>query len=80
MYFRKLFREAYGISPLKFINQLRIKRAKKLLKTGYYRVGESATLSGFDDMKYFSTVFKKSVGLAPTEYLEKCQQESEDMI
>ena len=80
VYFRKLFREEYGISPLKFINHLRIKRAKKLLETGYYRVGEAATLSGFDDMKYFSTVFKKSMGLAPTEYLEKCQQESEDMI
>lgn len=71
VYFRKLFREEYGLSPLKYISKLRIKRAQKLLESGYYRVSEAAALSGFDDMKYFSTVFKKVVGMSPSEYREK---------
>lgn len=71
VYFRKLFKESYGMSPLKYINKLRIEHACRLLESGYYRVSEAATLSGFEDMKYFSTAFKKHVGIMPSEYLAK---------
>lgn len=71
VYFRRLFKEEYGMSPLKYINHLRIKRAKKLLESGYYQVSEVASLSGFEDVKYFSTAFKKSVGISPNAYLKK---------
>lgn len=71
VYFRKLFKESYGMSPIRYINKLRIEHACRLLKSGYYRVSEAAELSGFEDVKYFSTVFKKHVGMLPSEYLAK---------
>lgn len=68
VYFRKLFRAEFGISPQKYIMRLRILRAVKLLSTGYYPLKEVAYLSGYTDYKYFSTEFKKQMGVSPSEY------------
>lgn len=65
VYFRKLFKRFYAISPLKYLTQLRLKRAKSLLKTGYYTVEEVATQCGFNDPKYFSTSYKRHYGKPP---------------
>lgn len=70
VYFRKIFKSIYGISPLRAINNLRIDHACKLLESGYYRVSEVATMSGFEDTKYFSTCFKKHTQKTPYEYLK----------
>lgn len=70
VYFRKLYKEIFSISPAKAILQMRIEKAKKLLTTGYFSIKDVATKSGFDNVKYFSTVFKKEVGCSPSEYSE----------
>ena len=70
VYFRKIFKSIYGISPLKAINSLRIEHACRLLESGYYRVSEVASMSGFEDTKYFSTCFKKHTGKTPYEYFK----------
>lgn len=67
-YFRKLFRKHYGSTPLKYLNALRIDRAKALLRNMNCTVGESAIQSGFSDPKYFSTVFQSLTGTTPSEY------------
>lgn len=69
VYFRKLFKEEYGISPQKYIIHLRIQNAKGLISTGYYSLKEVASLSGYPDYKYFSVEFKKALGISPSEYL-----------
>ncbi|MEE1186338.1 MAG: AraC family transcriptional regulator [Acutalibacteraceae bacterium] len=53
-YLRKLFRSFYGVSPLKYINDLKITRAKELLASGMYSVTEAALQSGYTDMSYIS--------------------------
>ena len=68
VYFRKLFKEDYGISPQKYIIHLRIQYAKELISTGYYPLKEIALMSGYTDYKYFSTEFKKQVGVSPSDY------------
>lgn len=68
VYFRKLFKREYGISPQKYIISLRIQNAKGLIATGYYSLEEVAYLSGYSDCKYFSVEFKKFVGVSPSEY------------
>ncbi len=68
VYFRKLFKESFGISPKKYIDSLRIKRATELIASGYYSLGEIALLSGFSDYKYFSVAFKKATGVSPSKY------------
>ena len=69
VYFRKLFKEDYGISPQKYIIHLRIQCAKELISTGYYSLKEIALMSGYTDYKYFSTEFKKQVEVSPSDYV-----------
>lgn len=67
-WFRKLFVKRYGIKPLTYINTLRVDNAKELLASGYYKVESVARLSGFEDPKYFCTLFKQYTGLSPSQY------------
>lgn len=66
--FRRHFKNSMGLSPLKYINNLKISRAKELLSFGECSVIEAAFLSGFHDECYFSRTFKKYTGVSPTEY------------
>jgi two-component system response regulator YesN len=54
VYFRKLFKQQYGISPRKYIIKLRIQTAMELIATGYYSLQEVAEKVGYRDYKYFS--------------------------
>ena len=65
-YFRRIFKQTYGILPLQYIHDLRLKRAEELLKSGYYTVAEAAYATGFSDPKYFSRFMKKEKGIAPS--------------
>ncbi len=56
-----------GKSPQDFIRIIRLERAATLLRSGR-PVSETATLAGFDNAKYFSTVFKKYFGVSPSKY------------
>lgn len=67
-YFRKLFKSFYGTSPIKYINDLKISRAKELLSTNFYTVSQVCELSGFSDISYFSREFKKATGVCPLKY------------
>ena len=68
-HFRKIFTKAYGLSPQQYIISLRISTAYDLLKSGEVNVSEAATLSGFDDIYYFSALFKKYKGISPSKVL-----------
>ena len=68
-YLRKLFEKAYGCSPIRFINGLKLKRAKELLSSGLYSVSEVTFLAGFSDLSHFSRFFKENVGVSPGEYM-----------
>lgn len=70
-YFRRLFRKAYGTSPMQYIMDLRIETARDLLLSGEANVTEAARLSGFDDVYYFSTLFKRKTGNTPSQLLRK---------
>ena len=56
-----------GKSPQDFIRVIRLERAATLLRNGR-QVTDAAVLSGFDNPKYFSTVFKKYFGVSPSKY------------
>ena len=69
VYFRKIFKEEYGVSPQKYIIDLRIQNAVGLISAGYYSLKEVAYMSGYNDYKYFSVEFKKAMGVSPSKYL-----------
>lgn len=70
-YFRRLFHEAYGVAPMQYIMDLRIENARDLLLSGEVNVTEAANLSGFDDIYYFSALFKRKTGSTPSQILRK---------
>ena len=71
VYFRKLFKKEFNISPQKYINNLRLNHSIDLMQTDYYSLKEIASKVGFSDYRYFLTQFKKFTGLSPTEYKNK---------
>ncbi len=67
-YFSELFKKAYKMSPVEFVTNMKIDYAKELLATNRYSVTEISKLCGFNDVFYFSKVFKKITGFPPTKY------------
>ena len=67
-YLSHTFKDKMGIGYTEYLRNLRIKYAISLLDHGIDSVKNVALLSGFTDPLYFSTVFKKSVGVSPKEY------------
>ncbi len=57
-----------GKSPQDFIRVIRLERAASMLHSGF-TVSEVSSLVGFDNPKYFSTVFKKYFGVSPSKYV-----------
>ena len=71
-YFRRCFKEEFGISPIVYATNLRMEQAKKLLTLSMeYGIVEIAERCGFHDSFYFSKCFKKHTGLSPLEYRKK---------
>lgn len=71
VYYRKIFNQLFGVSPCKKLNELRLTKAQKLLKSGYYTVENVAYDCGFNDVKYFSTCYKKSFYHSPSKDISK---------
>jgi len=69
VYFRKIFKKEYGVSPQKYIIDLRMQNAVGLISAGYYSLKEVAYMSGYNDYKHFSVEFKKNTGVSPSEYV-----------
>ena len=67
-YFKELFIAKYGMPPVKYVTHLRLEYAKELLITGRYTVSEIASMCGFENVYYFSSVFKKNIGISPKSY------------
>lgn len=66
-YLSILFKEEMGTSYVKYLTDLRITKAKKLLAEGK-KVNEVSTMVGFNNYRYFCDVFKKHTGMTPSEY------------
>ena len=72
-YLRRIFKSFYGISPIRYINDLKISIARELLESRMYSVTEAAIQAGYTEMSHFSREFKKATGLSPSEYKESAQ-------
>lgn len=77
VYFRRVYRAYSGESPLQTILNLRFRYARNLLRSGYYTAKQAAELSGFSDVKYFRTAFKKRYGETPSEFTANDRKETQ---
>lgn len=70
-YFRKLFCEVYGLSPIAYTHNLRIKKAKEMLQCDYGSITDIALSLGYNNIYEFSKAFKKHTNLSPTQYAKQ---------
>lgn len=67
-YFRRLFKDYCGHSPVRYRNILRIKKAAELMTYGEHNVQSAADAVNIHDVYYFSKPFKKITGMSPAGY------------
>lgn len=60
-----------GVSPRQYIINLRMMIAKDLLLNSSFQIAEVARLIGYGNALYFSRLFKKNIGVSPTEYRQQ---------
>lgn len=70
-YFSRIFKDVLGYNFSDYINMIRIKKSKELLKEGILTIKEICYEVGYSDPNYFSKVFKKYEGVTPSEYKQK---------
>lgn len=69
--FNNKFKSILGLSPMDFVFDMRMKRAKQLLSCRQFTIAEIAYQTGFNNPKYFSTCFKKHYGQRPTDFMKQ---------
>lgn len=67
-YFTRLFKEQFGLSVNSYIIQMRITKAKELLRFSDKSIEEIGSECGMEDANYFARMFKKVEGISPREY------------
>ena len=67
-FFKKIFIAKYGMQPNKYITQIRLNYACELLNTHKYKIAQVAQMCGYENVYYFSNVFKKHKGMSPKNY------------
>ncbi|MEE0898117.1 MAG: helix-turn-helix transcriptional regulator, partial [Acutalibacteraceae bacterium] len=59
--------------PIKYINNLKMTRAKELLDSQFYTVSEICLLSGYNNESYFCREFKKHFEMTPSDYMRMAE-------
>ena len=72
----RIFREETGVSFHQYLNNVRITKAKELIRTTNLRLTDISQMVGYDDQSYFTKVFKRTAGIAPGEYVKKYRSSS----
>lgn len=70
-YISRMFKREMGINFVDYLNEIRIEKAKEMLKDVRYKTYEVAEKVGIPDAHYFSKLFKKYVGVTPTEFRDQ---------
>ncbi len=80
IYFCKLFKNEMGENFIDYVTNLRINTAKEIMKNSLLSVKEICYEIGYGDPNYFSRIFKKAVGVTPTEYRDSILHISKDGV
>jgi AraC-like DNA-binding protein/ligand-binding sensor protein len=75
-YFCKLFKKATGMTLTEYVARVRVEKAKALLGDPSRRISEVVFAAGFGSIPRFNSVFKRQVGMAPSEYRANLRTQS----
>lgn len=67
-YLGERFKAIWGVPPMKYVNWVRVERAKELLLTTDVSITDIAEKTGFQSIHYFSRFFKQKENMTPQEY------------
>lgn len=67
-HFSTVFKKKTGVSPITYINRLKIEHACRLLRTTDMKVNQICYKVGIEDALYFSRLFSKIMNMSPTDY------------
>lgn len=67
-YLKKLFLKRFRLTPLQYINQIKMNYACDLLKTGQYTISQVSDQCGYRDVSFFSRQFRQYIGTPPSHY------------
>lgn len=70
-YIRKIIKEVFGVSFIKYVNIKKIEYASKPLIETKMPISKIAGMCGFYDFNYFSRIFKKIKGISPREFRKR---------
>lgn len=79
-YFSNLFKNEMGISPGKYLSQIRLSNAAELLSKHGMSPSVVSLSCGFSDIYHFSKAFKKHYGLSPREYIKQSKKTDSDNL
>ena len=68
VYLRKLFVKQLNTTPMRYLSEIRLQRAKQLLSEGILKISSVSEECGFQSAYNFSRFFKEKTGLSPSEY------------
>ena len=71
VYFSKVFKQLFDDNFINYLTKIRMDRAKLLLKDVSFNIKEVGKSVGYADSNYFTKVFKRSIGMSPSEYRSK---------
>lgn len=67
-YFVKRFKSLWGVSPMKYVGNIRLEHARELLIFSHLSISDIALRTGFNTAHYFSRKFKEQYGISPQSY------------
>ncbi|GLQ33337.1 GlxA family transcriptional regulator [Litoribrevibacter albus] len=69
--FKRRFKQATGLSPLEYLQAVRIEHAKRALAHSQTGIEQVALSVGYEDVRFFRKLFKRQVGVSPSEFRDK---------
>ena len=71
--FSRRFKQATGMAPIEYVHTLRLEEAKQQLESGDESVEAVAQEVGYEDAAFFGRLFRRKVGVTPTQYRKRFQ-------
>lgn len=72
-YLSKLFKDKTGKNFIEYLTEVRMKKAKELLQNTDYKIIDICAMTGYDNPRYFSRLFKQHTQMTPREYRDLTQ-------
>lgn len=76
VYFRKIFTQVFGMGPMRYVQHIRISKAKEMLRSDFGSIADIAFSLGYKSIYHFSKAFKEQIGMSPTAYIKEYQDKT----